>query len=133
MKVSVASYNETVLFAASELRKYLKMMFPDQNTELASFSEALFVGTLDEAKISVDGRDDGYDLIYIKTEGERGYICGNSERATLLAVYEFLRRQGCRFLFPGLDGEFIPTPEALTDVSLTKKAPCKCNRSPAKG
>lgn len=125
MKVSVASYNETVLFAASELRKYLKMMFPDQNTELGSFSEAIFVGTLDEAKISVDGRDDGYDLIYIKTEGERGYICGNSERATLLAVYEFLRRQGCRFLFPGLDGEFIPTPAALTDVSLTKKAPCK--------
>ena len=26
----------------------------------------------------------------------------------LIAVYELLRRNGCRFLFPGLDGEYIP-------------------------
>ena len=127
MNLNVSSYNETVIYAAGELRKYLKMMFPDIHSKIGSFPGAISVGTFAELGVcpKLENAEDGYDVIYIETKGEAGFISGNTPRATLLAVYEYLRRQGCRWLFPGVDGEYIPTPDALTDVSCTLKAPYK--------
>ena len=37
-----------------------------------------------------------------------GVIAGSNERSVLFAVYEYLKRNGCRWLYPGIDGEYIP-------------------------
>ena len=48
------------------------------------------------------------DILYIDCETNRGIIAGSNPRSVLLAVYEYLRQNGCRWLLPGVDGEFIP-------------------------
>lgn len=121
MKLNVSSFNETVLYAAGELKKYLKMMFPDRHTEIGSGCDGIKVGTFEELSVYPPVESDGYDVIYIETKGNEGFVAGSTPRATLLAVYEYLRHQGCRWLFPGIDGEFIPTADVLSDVSFLKK------------
>ena len=48
------------------------------------------------------------DIIYIDCDTEGGIIAGSNPRSVLLAVYEYLRQNGCRWLMPGVDGEYIP-------------------------
>ena len=48
------------------------------------------------------------DVIYIDCDEQGGIIAGSNCRSVLIAVYEYLRRNGCRWLFPGYDGEYIP-------------------------
>ncbi len=125
MNISVKSTSHTVIFAAEELKKYLKMMFPDIHSEIDFGTGSGFVlGTFDEIGIKSDLEGDKMidDIIFIDTKGDTGIISGNNPRAVLLAVYEYLRAEGCRFLFPGEDGEYIPIRESLADVSLSKKA-----------
>jgi len=65
------------------------------------------------------------DEIKINVMNGSGIITASNERSVLIAVYRFLFELGCRFLFPGKDGEIIPTlkldGEALT-VSVSDKA-----------
>lgn len=56
------------------------------------------------------------DLLYIDTTEDGGIIAGCNPRSVLLAVYEFLRQNGCRWIMPGVDGEFIP----LTNIKSVK-------------
>ncbi len=49
------------------------------------------------------------DIVYIDCDVGGGLILGDNVRSVLLAVYEYLRQNGCRWLFPGKDGEYIPT------------------------
>ena len=127
MKICLESNRETVVYAASELRKYLKMMLPDKNTRLGSFVNGIRIGCFDELDIDcdIDNNPQYDDVIYIKTVGEAGVISGNNPRSVLLAVYEYLRRQGCRWLFPGVDGEYIPVVDSVKDVSTVYKFPFK--------
>ena len=109
----IASH-ETVDFAASELKKYLRMMMPSlDDVRIDADREArdgfrlglmqdLSLDTSDAADPALD------DLLYIETTETGGVIAGDNERSVLLAVYEFLRQNGCRWLFPGEDGEYIP-------------------------
>ena len=62
------------------------------------------------------------DIIYIETDASGGIIAGSNPCAVLIAVYRYLRFCGCRWLFPGIDGEWIPCIEALPLVSWRKKA-----------
>ena len=48
------------------------------------------------------------DILYIDCDERGGIIAGDNPRSVLLSVYEYLRQNGCRWLFPGVDGEFIP-------------------------
>ncbi len=127
MKISVYSNEETVMYAAMELRKYLKMMLPDKNTSIGTFDKGIEIGCFNELDIDgiVDNISQDDDVIYIKTVGENGVISGNNPRSVLLAVYEYLRRQGCRWLFPGVDGEYIPVIDRVKDVSTVYKFPFK--------
>ena len=56
------------------------------------------------------------DILYIDTDKNGGIIAGDNQRSVLLAVYEYLRRNGCRWLFPGVGGEFIP----MQDIKAVK-------------
>ena len=62
------------------------------------------------------------DIIHIDTSAEGGIIAGSNARSVLLAVYKYLTLNGCRWLFPGVDGEWIPVIEGLPAVSYRKKA-----------
>ena len=104
----------TVDFAAEELKKYLRMMMPeggDVNITLDPLAKDGFrLGLMENFGLPLlEGEDRELDdVIYIDCDEWGGIISGANPRAVLLAVYEYLRQNGCRWLFPGVDGEFIP-------------------------
>lgn len=104
----------TVDFAALELKKYLRMMMPDvpdvKIDSDRSATEGFRLGLMEDLSLDASDAADKMldDLVYIDTDEAGGIIAGDNERSVLLAVYEFLRQNGCRWLFPGVDGEYIP-------------------------
>lgn len=64
------------------------------------------------------------DIIHIETDAFGGVIAGSNPRSVLLAVYRYLTINGCRWLFPGIDGEFIPIQE-IQPVRYHKMADCR--------
>ncbi len=101
-------------FAAEELKKYLRMMMPDCGNIKISYDpsakEGFLLGRMQDFSLDVSDAENAVldDIVYIDTTAEGGIIAGDNPRAVLLAVYEYLRQNGCRFLFPGIDGELIP-------------------------
>lgn len=113
-KINVVTVNETVIFAAEELKKYLRMMMP----EAGNFNICFDIGTEDGIRLGLmqdfgldvsDVKDTKLDdIIYIDMQEKEGIIAGDNPRSVLLAVYDYLRENGCRWLLPGIDGEYIP-------------------------
>lgn len=100
-------------FAAEELRKYLRMMDPTAVVRIAydpSAKDGFRLGLMQELGLDVSDVSDPLldDLLYVDTDETGGVIAGDNPRSVLLAVYEYLRQNGCRWLFPGIDGEEIP-------------------------
>ncbi len=101
-------------FAAEELKKYLRMMMPREGEiEIAykpDATEGFRLGLMQDFSLSVDEARDPEldDILHIDTEAEGGIIAGDNPRSVLLAVYRFLTLNGCRWLYPGVDGEIIP-------------------------
>ena len=118
----------TIDFAAEELKKYLRMMMPRSGEIEISYAPKAQAGfrlgfmadfgleTSDAEDLALD------DIVYIETDGAGGIIAGSNPCALLIAVYRYLRFCGCRWLFPGIDGEWIPVIEALPPVSYRKMA-----------
>ncbi|MBE6630950.1 MAG: DUF4838 domain-containing protein [Ruminococcaceae bacterium] len=115
-------------FAAEELKKYLRMMRPEAGNVRISYDNDegdgfrlglmsdLGLDTSDAADLSLD------DILYIDVDADGcGVIAGSNPRAVLLATYRYLRALGCRFLLPGVDGEYIPVCE-LTPIRYRKMA-----------
>jgi Domain of unknown function (DUF4838) len=114
----------TVHFAASELARCLTVI-TGRNVSAQIESgyradvPALWVGLnadLPEAVVPRtpavrDARFD--DAVSIRTLVVRGAISGNNPRSVLLAVYRFLRELGCRWVRPGVDGEYLPLRASL--------------------
>ena len=106
--------DSVVDFAGEELKKYLRMMMPKLPDIVVSYApkakdgfrlglmEDLGLDTSDIADPSLD------DCVYIETEETGGIIAGSNPRSVLFAVYEYLKKNGCRWLYPGIDGEYIP-------------------------
>ncbi len=122
--------NETVDFAASELKKYLRMMMPnDGDVKIAydpNATDGFRLGLMQDAGLDVSDAIDTEldDIMYIDTTVSGGIIAGDNPRAVLLAVYEFFRQNGCRWLFPGVDGEYIPIKD-VEAVSYRHVASCR--------
>ena len=123
-KIYKLTSNSAIDYAAEELKKYMRMMMPDcgeieitlspdatEGFRLALMSDFL-LDTSDVKDTAID------DIIYIDTDKNGGIIAGDNPRSVLIAVYEFLRRQGCRWFFPGVDGEYIPVIDEVTPVKL---------------
>ena len=107
------SLSEPVDFAASELKKYLRMMMPGcGEIDIAYDPEAtdgFRLGLLEEFGLPNEAEDvELDDVVHIDTTENGGILAGSNPRSVLFAVYRFLKENGCRFLFPGTDGEFIP-------------------------
>ncbi len=105
--------HHVVDFAAEELKKYLRMMMPEcGDIEICYEPEAkdgFRLGLLEDFGIPFEGEDASLDdVIHVETDKEGGILAGSNPRSVLFAVYRFLRENGCRWLYPGVDGEFIP-------------------------
>ena len=113
--------NPVVDFAAEELKKYLRMMMPRAG-EIdirydPSAKDGFRLGLMEDFSLDTSEAEDPVldDILHIDTDGENGIIAGSNPRSVLLAVYRYLRENGCRWLFPGIDGEYIP----VRDVKAT--------------
>ncbi|MFH1738615.1 MAG: DUF4838 domain-containing protein [bacterium] len=59
----------------------------------------------------------------IKTVGNDIVLAGNEDwnyRGTIFAVYEFLEELGCRWFFPGLYGEVLPSKDTISVTSMDR-------------
>ena len=105
--------------AAEELKKYLRMMMPEAgNFNICFNSEAndgIRLGLMQDLGLDVSDVEDTKldDIIYIDMQEKEGIIAGDNPRAVLLAVYDYLRENGCRWLLPGIDGEYIPMRDSI--------------------
>jgi len=101
-------------YAAEELKKYLRMMMPEGGDIKISYApeakDGFRLGLMQDLGLDVSDAEDTAldDILYIDCDENGGIIAGDNPRSVLLAVYEYLRRNGCRWLFPGVDGEYIP-------------------------
>ena len=101
-------------FAAEELKKYLRMMMPDGGDVKISYApdaeEGFRLGLMQNFGLDVSDADNAEldDVLYIDCDTSGGIVAGSNPRSVLIAVYEYLRQNGCRWLFPGVDGEYIP-------------------------
>ena len=99
-------------FAAEELKKYLHMMtqWPEiLITTDPKATDGFRLGLLEDFGLPFEGNDaETDDVVHIDTTQEGGILAGSNPRSVLFAVYRFLKLCGCRFYFPGPDGEFIP-------------------------
>ncbi len=113
-KIHILSTNETITFAAHELRKYLRMMMPECGAIEIEYDpkaeDGFRLGLMQDLGLDVSDVEDTEldDILYIDTDERGGIIAGDNPRSVLLAVYEFFRQNGCRWLMPGPDGEYIP-------------------------
>ena len=126
-KIFKYTEHPTVDFAAEELKKYLRMMMP-RCGEIAICSEerdgdGFVLALCSDIGIplpeGVDAELD--DSIFISANAQGGIIAASNPRALLIAVYEYLRANGCRWIYPGIDGEFIPVIDEPKKVSIQSK------------
>jgi len=102
--------------AASELKKYLRMMMPDGgDVKISLNSEAtdgFRLGLLEDFGLPFEGTDARLDdVIHVEADASGGILAGSNPRSVLFAVYRFLRENGCRWLYPGVDGDYVPMKE----------------------
>ena len=105
--------NQPVDFAAEELKKYLRMMMPDcGEIEIVydpAAKDGFRLGLLEQFGLPNEAEDPILDdVVHVETTAGGGIIAGSNPRSVLFAVYRLLKENGCRFLFPGTDGEYIP-------------------------
>ena len=127
LKIYKITSNITVDFAAEELKKYLRMMMLDEgNVEIAYNPDAkngFRLGLMENFGLDTSDVEDTAldDILYADCTSDGGIIAGDNPRSVLLSVYEYLRHLGCRWLLPGVDGEYIPEVKNLAPVSYRHK------------
>ena len=94
--------NKVINFARKELDRYFLKI----------------TGLKNEIELALSGENENVfdESFVIDVEQTKGKICGLNGRSVLLGVYRFLRALGCKFLYPGEDGEIIPavSPENIS-------------------
>ena len=130
LEISIITEDSVVCFAAAELKKYLRMMMPEGGdvtvTRKKGGAEAFRLGLMQDFGLDTADAEDTVldDIIYIDCNDKGGIIAGSNARSVLLAVYEYLRKNGCRWLLPGVDGEYIPIKD-IEPVKYRHLASCR--------
>ena len=118
---------DTIDYAAGELKKYLRMMMPECGEIDIRFDphakDGFRLGLFEDLGMENPAEDPILDdIIHVETTAEGGILTGSNGRSVLFAVYRLLKENGCRWLYPGIDGEYIPDIAALQPVSYRKAA-----------
>lgn len=114
-------------FAAEELKKYLRMMLPQAGDVEISYQpnamDGFRLGLAADFGLEFAEAEDPFvdDVVHIEADGAGGILAGSNPRSVLFAVYRFLKENGCRWLYPGIDGEYIPV-QAIQRVDYHKMA-----------
>ena len=122
--------NHVVDFAAEELKKYLRMMMPRCGEISIEYNpdakDGFRLGVMADFGLDTSESDDTTldDILHIDTDANGGIIAGSNPRSVLLSVYRYLTINGCRWLFPGIDGEFIPVKD-IEPTKYHKMADCR--------
>ena len=122
--------NHVVDFAAEELKKYLRMMMPRCGEISIEYkpdaTDGFRLGLMQDFGLDVSEAPDIEldDILHIDTDEKGGIIAGDNPRSVLLAVYRYLTINGCRWLFAGIDGEYIPV-KNIEPVKYHKMADCR--------
>ena len=117
-------------YAAEELKKYLRMMMPECGDIKISYApdavDGFRLGLMQDFGLDVSDAEDPEldDILYINCDTDGGIIAGSNPRSVLLSVYEYLRQNGCRWLFPGIDGEYVPV-KNIEPTKYRKMADCR--------
>ena len=128
-KINIVSYDTVTSFAAGELKKYLRMMMPRCGEIKIAFDkdakDGFRLALMSDLGIDPEVDDPSLDdVIYVDSDENGGIIAGSNYRSILFAVYRYLKANGCNWLFPGPDGEFIPT-QNIKPTKLFHKAACR--------
>jgi len=122
--------NPVVDFSAEELKKYLRMMMPRCGEIAIAYkpdaTDGFRLGLMEDFGLDTSEAKDQKldDILHIDTDCNGGIIAGNNYRSILQAVYKYLTLNGCRWLFPGVDGEFIPI-RNIEPTKYHKMADCR--------
>lgn len=105
--------DHTIDFAAEELKKYLRMMMPEIGEIDICYEpqaqDGFRLGIFEDFGMTSETEDPMLDdVVHVDTDEKGGILAGSNPRSVLFAVYRLLKLNGCRFLFPGTDGEYIP-------------------------
>lgn len=106
--------NPVIDYAAEEMKKYLRMMMPECGDIKIAYapdtSDGFRLGLMQDFGLDVSDAEDTEldDILYMDCDEKGGIIAGDNPRSVLLSVYEYFRQNGCRWLMPGVDGEYIP-------------------------
>ncbi len=127
MKILFKNENETIRYAAEELKKYFEMMC-DEKAELTPSDtlsgEGIVLGLLSDFDLSEEGCLDPMtdDVTDVKIDGFSGYIAGSNPRSILMGVYDYLKSAGCMWVRPGPEGEYIPKADLSAHSFTYRKA-----------
>ena len=130
LTINKTTDSSAVNFAAEELKKYLRMMNPEGGDVKIAYNplavDGFRLGLMQDFGLDVSDAEDSEldDILYIDCDECGGIIAGDNPRSVLLAVYEYLRQNGCRWLFPGVDGEYIPM-QNVKPVKYRHKPTCR--------
>ena len=129
LKIYKVSKGSAIDFAAEELKKYLRMMCVQENDididYLPEAQDGFRLGLFSDIGIKEQAEDDRFDdILYADCDSRGGVIAGNNQRSVLLAVYEYLRHNGLRWLYPGPDGEYVPV-KGIDPVSFLIRPACR--------
>ena len=115
--IKLLRVDHVLMFAAEELKKYLRMMMP-QCGDIAISCEpgakdGFRLGLAEDFGLTFEEAIEPVldDVVHIETDAQGGILTGSNPRSVLFAVYRLLKENGCRFLYPGVDGEYIPVKE----------------------
>lgn len=129
-KIYKITSNPVADFAAEELKRYLRMMMPRCGEITIEYNpeakDGFRLGLMQEFGLDVSEvkNPELDDIVHIDADEQGGIIAGDNPRSILLAVYKYLTINGCRWLYPGVDGEFIPI-KNVEAVKYHKAADCR--------
>ena len=117
MRIITSTQQQTLCYAAEELKKYVVAMSsgaicPDiiYGGAMTPSPDTVLLATLDVLGLERGEQYDPFvdDIIDVKIDGLGGYIAGSNPRSVLMGVYKYCTSAGCRFIRPGVDGDYVP-------------------------
>lgn len=119
LQINKLRADHVIDFAAEELKKYLRMLLPRcgeiEIRYAPDATDGFRLGLLEDFQLPSEAEDLVLDdVIHVDTQENGGILAGSNLRSVLFAVYRYLRLCGCRWLYPGVDGEHIPVISKLT-------------------